>query len=133
MATIKQRRLARKIPEALLAAIPPTGGELLADAGYGLNKQKKPGTILNSKGVQEELAILGFTEEKAKEVVGEILGDTQEKAEARLKAADMVFKSFGTYAPEKHANLNVTVSGVEPDLVMQLADKAAELLKIQKV
>lgn len=107
MGTILQKRVARKIVEVAQSSEPITGGELVASVGYGLDMQRKPGEVLESQGVQEELGILGFTEAKAKEVVSVILGDTTEKADSRLKAADMVFKAFGTYAPEKQITLNV--------------------------
>ena len=107
MATIRQKRLARKIPEIIAGNKDITAGELVRSAGYSADSQRKPGEILNSKGVQEELANIGFTEEKAKEVVAVILGDTKEKADTRLRAADMVFKVHGTYAPEKSINVNL--------------------------
>lgn len=121
MATVKQKRVARKIVEAVQANEPITGGELVASVGYGPDMQRKPGEVLESQGVQEELTILGFTEQKAKEVVAVILGDTDEEANSRLKAADMVFKTFGTYAPDKSITLNVNVPPTERLKV--LADK----------
>lgn len=113
MATLRQKRVARKIPKIIAEGKPITGGELVASVGYGEDMQRKPGEVLNSLGVQDELGKLGFTEEKAKEVVAVILGDTSLNPEPRLKAADMVFKSFGTYAPEKHLTVNVEVNPSE--------------------
>lgn len=106
-ASIKQRRLAKKLVEAVASDISITGGQLVANAGYGVDMQRRPGEIINSKGVQDELAVMGFSESKAKEVVAVILGDYAEKSDTRLKAAEMVFKAFGTYAPERSINLNV--------------------------
>lgn len=115
MATLKQKRIARKIPKLIEAGEIMTGGELVASVGYGPDMQRKPGQVLNSPGVQEELNRIGFTEEKAKEVVGMILGDEDLKPEPRLKAAEMVFKVHGTFAAEKHANLNINVDVPEPN------------------
>lgn len=113
MSTLQQKRLARKIPKILESGEPITGGELLASVGYSPDMQRKPGQALNSTGVQEELTKLGFTEEKAKEVVGMILADEGLKPEPRLKAAEMVFKTYGTYAAEKHVNLNLDANSTE--------------------
>lgn len=121
MATLQQKRLARKIPKILESGEPITGGELVASVGYGPDTQRKPGEVLNSPGVQSELTKLGFTEEKAKEVVAVILGDVTLKPEPRLKAAEMVFKTYGTYAPERHVNVNIKA---EPnERIKKLAEK----------
>ncbi len=120
MATLMQKRVARKVIEAIQSQEPITGGELVASVGYGPDMQRKPGEVLESKGVIEELEIMGFSEDKAKEVVAVILGDTELNPEPRLKAADMVFKVHGTYAPEKRITLTATVPN---DRIKALAEK----------
>lgn len=127
MATLKQKRVARKIPKIIESNQDITGGELVSSVGYSDEMAKKPGTILNSPGVQSELTKLGFTEEKAKEVVSQILSDESIKPEPRLKAAEMVFKVHGTFAPEKH--LSLTVTAVASD---KIKDLAQALLQKQK-
>lgn len=82
---------------------PKTGGEIVRDAGYSLEKSKAPGRVIDAPGVKEELEILGFSEEKAKEVVGQILSDNEKDPSSRLRAADMVFKAHGTYIKEPEA------------------------------
>lgn len=79
---------------------PKTGGELVLDAGYSKEMSEVPGRVIKAPGVKEELEILGFSEDKAKEVVGQILSDNDKNATERLRAADMVFKVHGTYAQE---------------------------------
>ena len=115
MATLKQKRVARRIVEALQIDNPPTAGEILEKAGYAPGVVKNPSDILNSQGVRDELAKMGFDEDTAKSVVGEILIGGENDL-VKLKAADMVFKTFGTYAPEKSINLNVEVSAEKQKL-----------------
>jgi hypothetical protein len=126
MATLRQKRLARKIPKMIEGEQIITGGELVASVGYGPDMQRKPGEVLNSPGVQDELNKIGFSVEKAKEVVAVILGDVTLKPEPRLKAAEMVFKVHGTFAPEKHANLNVEVKMEAGDIDLDELVKETE-------
>ena len=121
----RQKRLARKLVEAIQTSEPITGAEIVASVGYGLNMQRKPGEVINAQGVQDELAIMGFTEHKAKEVVAVILGDEEQKAGDRLKAAGMVFEVFGTYAPEK----NITIHYTPDPKSVALANEFEEKLK----
>lgn len=121
--TIKQKRVARRLIKAVQSNESITAGELVAEVGYSQEMQDNPGRVLNSPGVQDELNKMGFTEEKAREVVGRILADESIKPEPRLKAAEMVFKVHGTFAAEKHANLNVNVDVTENEEAMQLAAK----------
>lgn len=48
-------------------------------------------------------------------------------------ALDMAYKVKGTYAPEKSASINLNVDVPAESNIMELAAKAAELLKAQKV
>lgn len=101
MATLRQKALARELIQNATADRPKTAGELLESVGYAKNTaEAKPGQIIEQAGVQEELAVLGFTVERAKSVVGEILDDPDKQPKDRLKAADMVFKVHGAYVPE---------------------------------
>ena len=127
MSTLMQKRIARRIPQIMAGGKRITGGELVKSAGYSIHKQKKPGVVLRSPGVQEELGRLGFTEEKARDVVGQILADEHLKPEPRLKAAEMVFKVEGSFAPEKRVNVNIDV--VPTDAIKKLA---AELIEQQR-
>lgn len=102
MGTIRQKKLAKVIVENASLDKPLNKGEMLAKVGYAQNTiEAKPGDIIESIGVQEELEILGFTEENAKKVVQQLMLDEGQDGGVRLKAADMVFKVKGTYAPEK--------------------------------
>ncbi len=112
MATTRQKRVARKIPKVLASSEVITGAQIVASVGYGPDMQRKPGEILNSPGVQSELTKMGFTEEKAKEVVSVILGDDKQAAKDRLKAAEMVFKVHGSFKeserPSERGPVNYT-------------------------
>lgn len=120
-ATQKQKRLARIIVENATVDKPLNGGEMLEKVGYSANLVKQPGRVIQQAGVQEELALLGFDPDTAMRVVGKILVEGENEG-FKLKAADMIFKVHGTYAAEKHVNLNVDVK--EPsDRIKELAEK----------
>ena len=101
MSTQKQKKVAKLIVENASLDKPLNGGEILEKTGYAPGVIKNPKDILESEGVQEELEVLGFTEANAKKVVQQIMMSEETDDNARLKAADMVFKVKGTYAPEK--------------------------------
>lgn len=129
--TLKQKELAKAIIENLQEHPPKTAGQLLEIAGYSeITAAASPGRTIEQAGVQEALADFGFSEENAKMVVAEILLKQDAEANARLKAADMVFKVQGSYAPEKidTRNLNVEVASTEELLLManELASKIKE-------
>ncbi len=132
--TIRQKRLAENIVKNAKRDKPLNKKELLVDSGYS---EKTAGAIaqdiIESEGVQEELADMGFSIEGAKAVVKQLLYDKRVKATDRLKASDQVFKVLGGYAPEKHTstNLNVNVDANQIDL-QKLADDTAAKLREQK-
>ena len=106
MPTILQERLAEKIIENARAAEPMRKGEILASVGYSpVTAKQRPQEVIEQKGVQEALRARGFDPENAKRVVTEIMNNEDEKGDTRLRASDMVFKVYGTYAPEKTLNL----------------------------
>lgn len=107
MATERQKALARAIVENASLDKPLNGGELLENVGYSANLVKQPGRIIETAGVQEELAILGFSELNAKTVVQEIMLNGDVDPSARLKATDQVFKVIGAYAPDRNININI--------------------------
>lgn len=116
MPTLKQQKLAQGIVDAMQMDVMPTKAELLVSAGYSeVTAYASPSRQIELKGTQEALADLGFSEEAAKKVVAEILSSGQEEG-ARLKAADMIFKVHGTYAPIESKNLNVDVKVDVKDL-----------------
>jgi Holliday junction resolvasome RuvABC DNA-binding subunit len=100
MATIRQKRVAKKIVEALQNGEDIRGGTLLKSVDYGTGLQRSPGRVLESEGVKEALNDLGFTEDGAKKVVQEIMYNKKVDANARLKATDQVFKVHGTYVKD---------------------------------
>jgi hypothetical protein len=112
-ATIKQERVAGLIIENALLDKPLNAGQILEKAGYNKNISKTPGKVINSRGVQEELEMAGFSEHAAMKVVDEIMNDKNVDPSARLKATDQVFKVRGTYAPEKSIVANIQVNEIK--------------------
>lgn len=130
MASIRQKRLAKAIIENSQSPKGKTAGQLLESVGYPHSTATTyPGAVIEQKGVQEELQNLGFDEESAKKVVKSIL--TKGKDENRLKAADMIFKVTGGYAPEKSINLNASLD-TNDDQALAEAAKAYGLASIQR-
>lgn len=121
MATLRQKKAAKLVVENLQAEHPLTAGEIVESSGFGRSMKKNPKVVLESKGVQDELARMGFTEDTAKDVVGKILNSDEEESNTRLKAADMVFKVNGTYAAEKHVNFNLNET--TSPRIQELADR----------
>jgi len=110
MATTKQKNVAKEIVENAGREKPKTDKEILKCSNYSQSVVDTKSTkIINSEGVQQELQVLGFTSKNAKTVVSEILLNSDARHNDRLKAADMVFKVDGTYAPEKKAILTQKV------------------------
>ena len=110
MATIRQKKLAKAIVKNLQVEEPLNKKELLVSVGYDTTTAEAMAErTLEAQGVQDELKALGFDEQTAKEVVGTILVDETVEPRDRLKAAGMVFETFGTYAPVKTQNLNYDV------------------------
>lgn len=108
MSTPRQRILAENIVKNAKRKKPLNKKELLVSSGYSeISAVASPGFIINQKGVQEELENLGFNADSAKRVVAEILGKRYAEDKDRLKAAEIIFKVTGDFAPEKHINLNV--------------------------
>ena len=108
MPTILQERLAKNIIENEKRKDPLNKGELLISSEYApATAEGTPGKIIERKGVQEALEKYGFTEDNAKRVVAKILNKGKE--DNRLRAADLVFKVKGSYAPVKTANINAEI------------------------
>lgn len=106
MATLRQRKLAENIIENLSREKPLNKQELVVSSGYGeITADRHSKTIMEQKGVQEALGDYGFNVENAKKVVAAIL-ETGENDNVKLKAADMIMKVHGAYAPEKVVNVN---------------------------
>lgn len=105
MSTLKQKKVAKLVVENLTLDKPLTGGQILEKTGYAPGVIKNPKDILDSAGVLEELKTYGFDTDKAKGVVAEILIGGENDV-VKLKAADMIFKVQGDYAPDKLISLN---------------------------
>lgn len=127
MTTVRQKKVAQKIVENATLDKPVSSGQVLKSVGYGTGLQNQPKRVLESDGVKEELAILGFDEDSAKSVVKDILQTGKE--ENRLKASDMIFKVQGSYAPERRVNLNAKVDMTENKEAQELAEEYEEKLR----
>ena len=99
MPTPKQKRVARLLIENLSGGLKQTAGKMLENAGYGKGVAKYPARVLRSRGVREELDVLGFDPEDAKKAVARVLtfGNNMEV----ISAAKEIFKVSGTYPKEK--------------------------------
>lgn len=119
--TPKQKKVAQAIIENSQSEQPTTAGIILDNIGYSKSIVKNPQMIMESDGVKQALVDLGFHEDNAKRVVADILNKSEDNN--RLKAADMIFKVSGSYAPEKH--LSVQVKGDVKDFQKhkELVDK----------
>lgn len=132
MATLKQKALAKAIVENLESGRPLTGQRLAESVGYSpATAEDHLGRTIEQKGVQEELANWGFTEENAKRVVASILLDPEKNASDRLKASEMVFKVHGSFAPDKSisVNLNKTIDPVDSQKQDALVEDFEERFK----
>lgn len=110
MPTPRQQKLAQAIVENAQRDKPLNKKELLVSSGYSVSSAESvPSRVLEAEGVQDALEELGFSENNAKQVVGELLMDPSQDGNIRLNAAKEVFKVHGSYAPEKKITANVHV------------------------
>ncbi len=129
MPTVKQRRVAKLIIENTTLDKPLNGGEIVENSGYGKKMKLYPKRVIETKGVEEELKSLGFTEENAKSVVTEIMLNPKEKSDTRLKATDQVFKVHGSY-DEK--DVSFTQNIINNKIVSSMSeDEVNEFLKLK--
>lgn len=126
MATLKQRKLAQAIVANALKPKPETAGALLEKVGYSVStSEAKPGEIISSPGVQEELSALGFTEDNAKAVTAQILLSNKARDSDRLKAAEITFKVHGSFQPED-TNERPRVTNIFNNPVFEVATRSYE-------
>ncbi len=120
--TVKQRRAAQLTVDSATGKRPDikSQADIVRLAGYAASVENVPHTVLNTYGYDTALQELGFNPETAKKVVESIMLNEEAQNKDRLKASDMVFKVHGTYAAEKHVNLNVDVE-VPSERVAQIA------------
>lgn len=111
MATLRQKKLAQNIIQNIKSKKGLNKQELVVSSGYSeVTADRHASEVIEQPGVQNELKKLGFDEESAKQVVKEILSNSNEDSNVRLNAAKEVFKVFGTYAAEKTFNLTATAN-----------------------
>lgn len=104
--TLKQKQLAKNLAVNAVDFRYKTLKELLLASGYALTTSSwQAAQIIGNEGVQEELAKLGFNAKAFKARVSEILlgGDDSDS----LRAAEIIAKTLGLYAPEK----SITITG----------------------
>lgn len=98
MSTILQQNLAKEIIKNVKRKKPLNKKDLVVMGGYSETVAKaKPDVIISQKGVTDALEDYGFSLDNAKKVVTSIMLDTKQKAEARLRATDQVFKVNHAY------------------------------------
>jgi nitrogen regulatory protein PII len=124
MATQRQRKLAEAIVANAKTAKPVGVGQLLVGVGYSESVATAyPTKIIESEGVQEALEDFGFSPLNARKVVGRILNGGKE--ENQIRAADMIFKVHGSYAPDKSVTVHVGAT-VDQEAVRAMAKVLAE-------
>ena len=123
ISTLRQRKVAKTIVDAIRSGETPTGKAVLKSANYAQSVIDTHSTkIIESEGVQKALKDYGFTEDNAKKVVASILLSKKSRDENKLKASEQIFKVHGSYAPEKNLNINVNSS------MRELSDEELEKL-----
>ncbi len=128
MSTRLQKKLAIEIIKDAKNKRPKKAKALLVSAGYSEGTALgSPGRTLAQKGVVEELKSLGFSEEGAKQVVSDILYSETAQDHDKLDAADKIFKVHGSYAPDKHLNVNVDIEP-SPE-IKELTQKLNEIYR----
>lgn len=123
--TERQRKLGEIVAEAFINGEVLTDKALAQEAGYAGGASV---ATLPDKKLAESLKLAMFSVDNAQEIVGEIMANPDNSAADRLKAADMVFKSFGSYAPEKKITLDIkSNANVSPELEKVRLKYEAEL------
>lgn len=126
--TIRQKRLAEAIVLNAKAKKPKNKQEIVASSGYSATTARHHATtIIDQKGVQKELEVLGFTSENAKKVVANIMLNEHAEDRDRLTASKLVFEIHGDFAPEKRLNINVDAEA----LAKQINDDIARFRAIK--
>lgn len=121
-ATQNQKAAARNLMLNASTRRHSTLRDLLIASGYStLNAANNAQQILTSPGVVSSLEALGFNEEVAKAMVAEILFNGEEQN--RLKAAELVFKVRGSFAPE-----HKVVTGVIGHIIKEIENDDTPLV-----
>lgn len=122
--TPRQRRVAKLMLDVAQGKRPDikNQGQIVVEGGYSPAIEKSPHDVLNTTGVTIALKELGFNPDGAKKVVESILYNENSADKDRLKASDMVFKVHGTYAPDKHVNVNVEAN-IDDTRLLELAQR----------
>lgn len=128
MPTLRQRRVAKRVVEALNNNEDISGGALLKSVDYGTGLQRSPGRVLESEGFKEALSELIDVDE-IDNVVKSIMHNGEDHN--RLKAGDMLYKRAGAYAAEKKMNLNVNadIDVKDADAIALVEEYEAKLLE----
>ena len=125
--TMLRKRLAHVIAKNKVKS----AKQALIQAGYtALTAGHSQTAIINSKEVQDELAKLGFTETHAKARIASIMNapivSELITPDNQLRASELALKVFGSFAPDKHINLNVNspYKGLSDDELANIAYNA---------
>ncbi len=131
MPTVRQRRIAAKLVEAMASKEPIFLKDLAMSVGYNRSTSTDhQNLIVGSEGVRTALKEdFGFSTDAAKNVIAEILNKAEAKHRDRLTAADMMLKVTGGYAPEKKVQLNVgEISSDTSKLMLEYEEKLKQQL-----
>lgn len=129
----KLRYKARKFVIDVADGENPTKAALKHYEIKGKNPQNIAAAIANENftkpNIQQALNELGFNVESADKVVSTIMNNEAIEPQARLKAADMVYKRIGSYAVEK--SLNISVQGSIEELRTTMQERIKRLKEQQ--
>lgn len=126
--TLKQKTLAHLVADAINNGSDKSQGQLIQEAGYSPVTAENPKIVFNQDGFKKELAKLGFSINAADQQVNNLLVNGK-KEETKLKAADLIYKRLGGYAPDRTINVSVKGNIKEFEQFKELREKyEAELL-----
>ena len=113
-ATMSRRK---KVARLIASGKIKTAEEVLLKVGYSVNTaHTQAGRVIKSPEVQNELKRLGFTTDNADRAVVGILNAPLYRQlitpSDKIAAAREVYKVTGAYAPDKHINLNASLSDI---------------------
>jgi len=125
--TVKQKALAHIVADAINNGSDKSQAELIKQAGYSDVSAENPKIIFGTPGFKHELAKLGFSLQAADQQVNNLLVNGT-KEETKLKAADLIYKRLGGYAPDRTVNISVKGSVEEFQKFADLRKKYEEEL-----
>lgn len=92
MATLRQKRTAKRLLQELSSPNPSSAAEVLKNEGYGKSLQNHPKRVLESAGMKEALRELGLTEEL---ITTALVEDIEKKPQNRIRELQLGAEILG--------------------------------------